>query len=85
MFPRQDRHVLEGNYEKEASRRKHKQDCHDRTGMLKRTATRRKPVEGSIKNVSKTGHWHVVEASYEKEASRREHKEECPRQGMDML
>jgi hypothetical protein len=48
-LPRQGRHVVEGSYEKEASRRKHKQDCHDRTGIAEgsyeKEASRRKHKE----------------------------------------
>jgi hypothetical protein len=42
-----------------------------------KAATRRKPVEESIKKIAKTGHGHVVEGSYENEATSREHKQDC--------
>jgi hypothetical protein len=78
-LPRQGRHAEEGSYEKEASKkiinRKHKEDCHGRAGMLKRAATSRKLVEGTIKKIAMTDR-HVVESRFEKEASRRKSKAE---------
>jgi hypothetical protein len=71
-LPRQGRHPAESSYEKEARRKKHREDCHDRTGMLQKAAARRKPVERSIRRLPRQGR-HAAESSCEKEARRKKH------------